>query len=226
MAHSRTIIALPDGHPGQTRPKAPVMESATLRDRKVIPLQGRMIVGVLYTVSRNLIGEIYPVYVGKNTIGSDSDCDICLRESSVYNLHATLLVRKLTDDSGKIHTSVSISGSMAGVGLSINGEEVDEDRVYCHSGDIIKVGDNYMLSLQLLSPETHGVTVSPGFDALPVEETAHDHIIEVGSDPVSALYGQAATYRDTIAEEDERSFYAPSKAKKEDHLSNKTVVED
>gem|GEM_PF-6688149 len=224
MSHSRTIISLPHGH--NQGPARPGQVSESLRDRKTIPLQGRMIAGVLYSVSRNLMGEIFPVYIGKNTIGSSSDCDICLRESSVYESHAILLVRKLTDEQGRVHTTVSITEDTPGAGTTVNGETLEYDRLYCKNGDIITVGPYYQLCLQMLSPETHGVSVNPDFAPLPVEETPAGVTYEIGSDPLSMMYGTAATYRDTIGEDDERAFYAPSKAKEKDHVASQTIVEN
>lgn len=224
MSHSRTIISLPHGHSqAQARPG---QVSESLRDRNAIPLQGRMIAGILYSVSRNLMGEIFPVYIGKNTIGSAPDCDICLRESSVCESHAILLVRKLTDQNGRIHTTVSISEDTPGAGTSVNGEPLEYDRIHCKSGDLIAIGPNYRLSLQMLSPETHGVTVCPDFDPLPAVETRTAAAFEIGPDPVSMMYGSAASYRDTIGEDDERAFYAPSKAREKDHVASQTIVEN
>lgn len=226
MAHSRTIISLPGSH---ARPNGAKSEplSETLRDNKSIRLQGRMIVGILYSVSRNLLGEIFPIYVGKNIIGSSPDSDVCLREASVYPSHAILLVRKITDDNGVTHTTVSITEESPGAGTSVNGDILEYERVYCKDGDIINIGSSYSLSLQLLSPDTSGLGVSPDFDALPEVQTAReqDAFIDAGN-PYASMYNPVPSYRDSIGEDDERSFYAPSKAKETDHLATKTVVEN
>lgn len=223
MSHSRTIISLPHGH--SQGPARPGQVAETLRDRKTIPLQGRMIAGILYSVSRNLMGEVFPVYIGKNTIGSASDCDICLREGSVCASHAILLVRKLTDEHGRIHTTVSITEDTPGAGTSVNGETIEYDRLYCKDGDIITAGSCYQLCLRMLSPETLGLMANPDFDPLPAEETPAA-AFETGSDPISVMYGTAATYRDTIGEDDERAFYAPSKTREKDHVASQTIVEN
>ena len=42
----------------------------------VVRLQNRPLIGVLYSISAGIEGELFPVYVGRNTIGSDPSCDI------------------------------------------------------------------------------------------------------------------------------------------------------
>lgn len=224
MSHSRTIISIPGHNGAKGSSNISGADTSAMRDCKSIRLQGRMIAGVLYSVSRNLLGEIFPVYIGKNIIGSGPDCDICLRERSVYDSHAILLVRKLTDENGVTHTTVSLSEIAPGAGTKLNGTMLEYDRMYCNSGDAIQIGDNYHLSLHLLSPETTGMGVSDEFDPLPELEETKSAFFEAG--PEASMYGEAPSYRDTIGEDDERSFYAPSKAKQKDHLSTKTIVEN
>lgn len=229
MAHSRTIIALPDNHPGATAGQQSVSQSAaTLRDTLSIPLQGRMIVGVLYSVSRNLFGEIFPIYVGKNTIGSAPDNDVCLREETVYPAHAILLVRKLADENGVMHTSVSITEDTPGAGTAVNGDVLEYERVYCHDGDVISIGEHYTLSLMLLSPEARNLEPCDDFLSLPpVEAPRRDSAQPI--DPYAMMYSNVPpepTFRDSISEDDERSFYAPSKIKEPDHFASKTVADN
>ena len=66
-----------------------------------ITLQRRPLIGVLYSISAGIEGELFPLYAGRNTIGSDPSCDICLRESSVSEQHGILLARKQTNENGE-----------------------------------------------------------------------------------------------------------------------------
>lgn len=45
---------------------------------------GKPVVGFLYSISRQGIGEYWPLYQGQNTIGSSPKCDVCLREGTYH----------------------------------------------------------------------------------------------------------------------------------------------
>lgn len=225
MSHSRTIIATP----GQGT--APAGQATVKRFKQKITLQGRMLAGVLYSVSRDMLGEVFPIYVGKNTIGSNADCDVCLREATVADHHATLLVRKVNDGQGNVRTSLSISEDVPGAEIAVNDCPLDEQWMYCNAGDRLQIGCGYVLSIQLMSPESTGTFTSADFDSLPEVDDAKEASFGPAPMPSPAdiaamMYGREPTYRDSISEDDERSFYAPSKAKSVDHLGSKTVVEN
>lgn len=56
---------------------------------------GKPVVGFLYSISRQGIGEYWPLYQGQNTIGSSPKCDVCLREGTVSGDHAVDVIRKM-----------------------------------------------------------------------------------------------------------------------------------
>jgi hypothetical protein len=67
----------PVSDPGQTAPSA-------VRDRKIV--------GVLVTYSWNSEGQIYPIREGRNFIGRDKDCEVCIPEDQTLsgkNSHIT-----------------------------------------------------------------------------------------------------------------------------------------
>ena len=59
-----------------------------------VSLQNRVVVGVLFSISHGLLGEIFPLYLGRNVIGQTANCDICLKEMTVSSEHAILYIRK------------------------------------------------------------------------------------------------------------------------------------
>ena len=61
--------------------------------RQVV-MQDRVVVGCLFSISRGLLGEIFPLYLGKNIIGRSPKCDVCLKEMTVSPAHAILHIRK------------------------------------------------------------------------------------------------------------------------------------
>jgi pSer/pThr/pTyr-binding forkhead associated (FHA) protein len=55
----------------------------------------KALVGFLFSYSRLPLGEFWPIYEGKNTIGNHKNCDVTLLEQSVSNPHASIFaIRK------------------------------------------------------------------------------------------------------------------------------------
>ena len=223
MALLKTIISLPGKLRSDKNKPATTTATSSLRSADSLTLQPRMLVGVLYSVSRGMSGELFPLYVGRNTIGSDADSDICLREQSVEPSHAVMLVRRIEDQEGKLKMTVSICDDTPGSPVSVNGQRQEYDRIYCSDGDLIEIGPHYSLRLRLLTPEICGLQPDPEFVAL--SSVARD---APAREAVAGAPGKAddnENYRSSIGEDDERSFYTPSKAKEPDHLANRTIVE-
>lgn len=125
---------------------------------------GKPVVGFLYSVSRTAMGEYWPLYVGRNTIGQKSECDIPLLEATVSGEHAVIVVR-MKKPSGEIIAAIKDTESSNGTLL--NGMSIDFDAVECHSGDVITVGNNYELVLVLVDTAKLRLKTSTAF--IPVE---------------------------------------------------------
>lgn len=125
------------------------------------------VVGFLYSVSRQGIGEYWPLYVGTNTIGRNEDNDICLREATVSGHHAVLNVKKLKTTS-KIVASIRDIGSKQGIFL--NDEELGYEQAACKNEDILTIGDNYRLLVLIVDTDAYGLTVAENFNAINEEE--------------------------------------------------------
>lgn len=125
------------------------------------------IIGFLYTISRQGIGEYWPVHVGRNTIGRDASNDVVLAEYTVSGLHASLSVRKMKSN-GKVIALIRDEGSKTG--LLVNGEELGYEGHECFNGDIITIGCNYTLLLILINAEEAGLSVAENFEDAFVEE--------------------------------------------------------
>lgn len=118
------------------------------------------VVGFLYTISRKGVGEYWPVHLGRNTIGRNDDCDVCLSEGTVSGLHALLNVKQLKS-SHKLVAQIRDEGSKNGV--TVNDEELDFGIHECFNNDIIRIGDNYVLLLLLINAEDYGLSVADDF---------------------------------------------------------------
>ena len=130
-------------------------------------LSGKPVVGFLYSVSRTMAGEFWPLHVGKNVIGKSTQCDIVLPEGTVSGEHAVLVVRKMKNPERVL---ASIADGQSTNGTLLNGESLFLEAVQCKNGDIITVGDNYELYLILLDPVTMGLKVAENFVPLQQQE--------------------------------------------------------
>jgi len=125
------------------------------------------VIGFLYSISRQGVGEYWPVHVGRNTIGRDANNDVVLAEYTVSGLHASLSVRKMKSN-GKVIALIRDEGSKTG--LLVNGEELGYEGHECFNGDIITIGCNYTLLLILVNAEEAGLSVAEHFEDALVEE--------------------------------------------------------
>lgn len=144
---------------------------------------GKPIVGFLYSVSRSMAGEFWPLHVGSNTIGNDLSCDIVLGEGTVSRMHATLQVRR-AKNSGSI--SAWISDTMSTNGTIVNDVCLGSTPVDCKNGDIITIGDNYELYLTLIDTSLLNLKVSEDF--IPVQVDSQSSF-----DDPSSIAGGAAS---------------------------------
>ena len=196
----------------------------------VVKLQNRPIIGVLYSISAGVEGELFPVYVGRNTIGSDLSNDICLRETSVSAQHGILLARKQTNIKGEEYIHVILSDSNSNYGTSLNDEKLNFERAECKDGDILRIGQNYVLVLSLFNA-LDKLTVAAGFDRIPEPKKVEKVSIPsmenalVGM-PMGAAGDHSAniTRDEVVHEEASIDFYKPTKQQEEDHYNNKTVI--
>lgn len=165
---SRTSGSVPQGTivPGMSgvagTPHAIRQESPQGKKSSEVP-----VIGFLYSISRQGIGEYWPVHVGRNTIGRDTGNDIVLAEYTVSGLHASLSVRKMKS-SNKVIALIRDEGSKTG--LLVNGEELGYEGHECFNGDIITVGCNYTLLLILVNAEEAGLSVAEHFEDALVED--------------------------------------------------------
>lgn len=118
------------------------------------------IVGFLYSVSKSGFGEFWPLRIGSNSIGRSLDSDICLREATVSEQHAVLVVRQMKKPE-KIIASVCDSRSTCGT--MINGESLGFDPRECFNGDIITIGEHYDLYFILIDAKQIGLNVCSEF---------------------------------------------------------------
>lgn len=195
----------------------------------VVHLQNRPLIGVMYSISAGIEGELFPVYVGRNTIGSDLSCDICLRETSVSAQHGILLARKQTNAQGEEYINVILSDTNSSYGTCVNGERLSFEKVNCSDGDVINIGQNYVLVLSLFNA-LDKLTVAYGFDRIPEpkKEESQSFIPPtgniIGGLQMSSVEDHSTNITHDIQEEASVDFYKPTKQQGQDHYNNKTII--
>ena len=197
----------------------------------VIRLQNRPLIGVFYSISAGIEGELFPVYVGRNTIGSDPSCDICLRETSVSAMHGMLVARKQTNEEGREYIRVILSDNNSGYGIIVNGQSLNFEKVECSDGDVIKVGQNYVLVLSLFNA-LEKLSIADGFDRIPDPQKSKEENPSLASGSNIVVGGKPETLTDdhsTSITQDPGDgmagdLYRPTKRQPQDHYNNKTII--
>lgn len=189
---------------------------------------GRKIAGILYSVSRDGSGEIFPLYVGRNTIGSEPECDVYLSEDTVSSNHAVLLIRMIPDESGIRRPVASITDYDSDFGTFAGDCCVGFDPCPLRGNEIIRIGNSYSFIFIPLDADKFGLEQSAGFKPVPRKDvnTSGPGYESAGSQSAS-FYQPAAeeeVYPSAVGVEDENTFYRRSYKQKEDHSSNKTIL--
>lgn len=94
------------------------------------------LVGWLVTYDLDSNGVDFRLFEGRNLIGRDFSCGVCINDNKVSSQHAILLYR---NGKFRIKDNLSVNGTI------VNGEDIDDDSVLLSDGDIIKVGDTVLL---------------------------------------------------------------------------------
>lgn len=110
-------------------------ESGAIVNRREVRTAAKL-VGWLVTYDLDPCGVDFRLFEGRNIIGRDFNCGVCINDSKVSSQHAILLYR---NEKFRIKDNLSVNGTI------VNGEDIDDDSVILNDGDIIKVGDTVLL---------------------------------------------------------------------------------
>lgn len=139
-AEGETIIR-PQQQPQQ--PRAGVVGGGTVirQPKGMMQAQGRKLVGFLVTYNRNPQGKAFNLYEGKNFIGRDRSCDICVPEDNqMSGRHMSILYRNV-DNKFKFRDEQSSNGTF------VNKELADEGELQNY--DIIRLGGTVFIFIAI-----------------------------------------------------------------------------
>lgn len=170
--------------------------SPHISQERRIPLQERVIVGVLFSISKGLLGEIFPIYLGRNMVGSSPTCDICLKERTVSDEHAVLYAR-CDGYPGDCYLSITDYGSSHGT--TVNQKDSSYETITLRDGDVVTVGRHYRLSVRLFGVAKSGLFEDSGFEDMDSSVSTGPTAYQATNDFYSpSQYGSENTNRTVI----------------------------
>lgn len=167
-----------------------------------IAMQERMVVGCLFSISKSLLGEIYPLYLGRNIIGSSSGCDICLKEKTISPEHAILYIRKEERPSSY---NITLTDYNSEYGTAVNGNDGRYETLAIKENDVITVGRHYKLLIKTFNSEEAGLDEDTDFEEIDIQDNINTQNIYNNSAPPAVS----------------NDFYTPTR---NDEESTRTVI--
>lgn len=132
-------------------------------ENRQVSLQDRVVVGVLFSISRGLLGEMFPLYLGRNVIGQTANCDICLREKSVSSEHAILYIRK---EGNPAQLNMTITDYNSTYGTTVNEMDARYETLPVNENDVLTIGKHYQFLVKIFDVEKAKLTEDMGFEEL------------------------------------------------------------
>lgn len=213
-SNSRTYIAGSQVDAASAPPLAPVINNvsscpssvsmAAVNSTRSLNMQERVVVGVLFSISKNLLGEIFPIYLGRNTIGSNLSSEICLRESTVSANHAVLFVRR---DGYPNECVMSLTDYGSAHGTVVNDRDCRYETLAVKENDVVTIGKHYKFIVKTFETGKVGLFEDPSFENIGSSLTQPQQLPPPPSQKTN--FGG--------------DFYAPS-SNSENDSSNKTVI--
>lgn len=117
---------------------------------RILKIKERVIVGILFSISKGLLGEIHPIYLGKNIIGKNNNCDIILSENTVSDEHAIIHTRK-----SEIGIEATITDFNSTYGTIVNNADARYDTLKIHENDVVTIGHHYRFIIKLFETEKY-----------------------------------------------------------------------
>lgn len=115
--------------------------------------------GFLFSVSKTLAGEFWPLMLGANTLGRGAGNSIQLSEATVSETHASIHVISRANK-----LIVYIKDDQSKTGTLLNGELL-RGEADLKNGDVVTIGEHYELLVILINAHDLGLAEKPEFIA-------------------------------------------------------------
>jgi pSer/pThr/pTyr-binding forkhead associated (FHA) protein len=104
------------------------------------PTEGRKLAGFLVTYSQSPLGEFFSIYEGRNYVGRNSSCSICLqKDSQVSGKHLSILYRSI-ERKFRFKDEQSSNGTFINDKLEDEGELKNFDTIRIGSIKLLFIG--------------------------------------------------------------------------------------
>lgn len=103
--------------------------------------EGRKLVGFLVTYNRTPMGKSYNIYEGRNMIGRDPSCDICVEDDNQMSGHHMSIRYLSGNNKFRFHDEMSSNGTY------VNKELLDDGELQNY--DIIRVGGTLFIFIAI-----------------------------------------------------------------------------
>lgn len=187
-----------------------------------LQFQDRTIVGALFSISRFSTGEIFPVYIGRNTIGSDKDSDIFLPEETVSPNHAVMLVRVVDNVDGEHELKIYLTDYDSEYGTMIGDMTLEYEKLECHDHDVVSIGKGYKFLFCLFDAEKYKLFVSKDFKLIQQQDTVKETESPTFMPPQQDM-AMSTNISQPVSSANEFDFYSHTQTGG-DHTTNKTVL--
>lgn len=148
-------------------------------EERAFHLQQRVLIGVLFSISRGILGEIFPLYLGRNILGSAANCDIVLSENSVSAEHAILYIRS---DAYPDSYPMTLTDYGSTHGTMLNSNDCRYETLEVKEGDVISIGKHYKLLLKLFDVKQAGLEEDANFNYEAQDAPKEIHTPNLGND--------------------------------------------
>lgn len=164
---------------------------AEKKEPRQIALQNRIVVGVLFSISRGLLGELFPLYLGRNVMGRSDICDVCLQEMTVSPEHAILYIRKDENQPGQMVITITDYNSM--YGTTVNGIDGRYETLNVKENDIIAIGKHYKFVVKTFNAERLGLSEETEFEESNISNDTGQNDSNVGAEFLGSFYSPTSS---------------------------------
>ncbi len=142
---SRPGAGMPSPPPSQP-PKSTVYRNVAAEPGATVPSvqKDRKIVGVLVTYSWKPEGQVFPIFQGRNVIGRDKECEVCIPEDQTLSGKNSYIT---------FHRNFVIGDAWSMSGTDLNGAPVEQQALSVANFATIRAGSTFFTFIAVQPPE-------------------------------------------------------------------------